>query len=464
MNGDKIMKIFPTPNEITLAEFQKQEGSLIAKYGLPKDVVFCTRCVISNQRPNSTVEYTHTANSQKKTIHFDEDGVCDACRFAEKKQKINWEERERELKDLCDRFRRNDGSYDCLVPGSGGKDSFFAAHILKYKYNMHPLTVTWAPHIYTPWGWKNFQAWIHSGLDNILVTPNGKTHRLLTRLAVENLFHPFQPFILGQKSLAPKIALKFNIPLIFYGENEAEYGNPIAATNSSRMDNRYYSIKDKDSVFISGVSIRELIEAFDIQDYDLNMYLPASPDEVENRVEFHYLGYYLKWHPQYNYYYAVEHGGFQASPERTPGTYSKYNSIDDKMDDLHYYTTYIKFGIGRATYDAAQEIRSGDITREEGVALVRRFDGEFPDRFIDEIFEYLSIDQKSFPNACKILEHPIMTREYFQDLTDRFRSPHLWKYGDGRWKLRHPIWKDFSSLHYKTMQEHTALRWHGNCF
>ena len=87
----------------------------------------------------------------------------------------------------------------------------------------------------------------------------------------------------------------------------------------------------------------------------------------------------------------------QASPERTPGTYSKYNSIDDRIDDFHYYTTFVKFGIGRATYDAAQEIRSGDITRDEGVALVRRYDGEFPERFAEEIFRYLSIPRQGVP-------------------------------------------------------------------
>ncbi|HRE31718.1 MAG TPA: N-acetyl sugar amidotransferase, partial [Candidatus Berkiella sp.] len=96
-----------------------------------------------------------------------------------------------------------------------------------------PLTVTWAPHIYTPWGWQNFQSWIKAGFDNYLMTPNARIHRLLTRLAVENLFHPFQPFILGQKNLAPKMAKLFNIPLVFYGENEAEYGNPIGDTNNS---------------------------------------------------------------------------------------------------------------------------------------------------------------------------------------------------------------------------------------
>lgn len=114
----------------------------------------------------------------------------------------------------------------------------------------------------------------------------------------------------------------------------------------------------------------------------------------------------FKMAPQSCYYYAVENGGFQASPERTPGTYSKYNSIDDRIDDLHYYTTGIKFGIGRATYDAAQEIRSGDINREEGLALVKRFDHEFPERFIDELFSYLSISENDFPVAYKRFENP----------------------------------------------------------
>src|SRR5579872_3970207 len=126
---------------------------LQAYYGLPREVKFCTRCVISNQRPNSTVEFQHTRQSRKETISIDAEGVCDACRVTERKNTtIDWAARERELRDLCDQYRRNDGYYDCLLPGSGGKDSFFAAHKLKYEYGMHPLTVTWAPHIHTDWG------------------------------------------------------------------------------------------------------------------------------------------------------------------------------------------------------------------------------------------------------------------------------------------------------------------------
>ena len=434
------MKLFPRTREIDLSEFQSSSGSLSAKYGLPENVTFCQRCVTSNQKPISAIEFQHTASSGKQAIHLDEKNICDACRVTEKKQAIDWQVREAELRALCDKHRSTDGSYDCLVPGSGGKDSFVAAHMLKYKYGMHPLTVTWAPHVYTDWGWRNFQRWIHAGFDNYLCTPNGRVHRLLTRLAVENLFHPFQAFILGQKSLAPKMAVLHQIPLVFYGENEAEYGNPIGDSDSATRQWKYFSAPEKSSIHLGGTSIKDLTTDFGLEEVDLDPYLPANPEGLQKLgIEVHYLGYYLKWHPQSCYYYSVEHGGFEASPERTPGTYSKYNSIDDRIDDFHYYTTFIKYGIGRATYDAAQEIRSGDINREEGVALVKKFDGEFPTRFADEIFAYLSIPEKEFPKASKMFEQPTIDLAYFNNLADSFRSPHLWSYKDDQWSLRHQV-------------------------
>jgi N-acetyl sugar amidotransferase len=430
---------YPTPVDLT--QFAKGNTEPQALYGLPPEVKYCKMCVISNQRPNSAVEYNHTKQSKKETIHFDENGICDACKFTERKRHaIDWKGRDQQLRELCDKYRKNDGSYDCIVPGSGGKDSFYASHILKTQYGMHPLTVTWAPHVYTDWGWKNFQSWIHAGHDNYLMTPNGRVHRLLTRLSTELLFHPFQAFMFGQKSLAPKMALLFNIPLVFYGENEAEYGNPIGDTENAKRDWSYFTAEDQTKIYLGGVSIGELKSDFGINQNDLQPYLPADPNQIaEKKIEVHYLGHYLRWHPQSCYYYAVEHGGFQASPERTPGTYSKYNSIDDRIDDLHYLTTGIKFGLGRASYDAAQEIRSGDINREEGVALVKKFDHEYPYRFEDELFHYLSLDKKEFPIASKMFEHPIMNRDYFKLLTDKFRSPHLWVNEMGNWKLRHPV-------------------------
>lgn len=397
---------------------------LEAYYGLPKEVVFCKRCVMSNQRPSSYPEFKHTKARITPTMHIDEEGVCDACRTAEQKELIDWEERERQLWALCDKHRKNDGSFDCLVPGSGGKDSAYQAHVLKYKYGMHPLTVTWPPILYTDYGYENFNNWIEvGGFDNISFKPNGRVQKLLTRLSIQNLLHPFQTFILGQKNLGPKIAAKWGIELIFYGENEAEYGNPLADNSTSLRDKSYFTMSHIDEVFLGGVSIRELRERYDVDMADLMIYLPPPADEIERaNIEVHYLGYYLKWTPQESYYYAVEHTGFKARPFRTQGTYSKYNSIDDKIDDLHYFTTYIKFGLGRATYDASQEVRNNHLTREEAVALVRKFDGEVPDRYLDEVMSHLE-----------------MTTEEFFGLCDKARSPHLWAKDGAEWKLRHSV-------------------------
>ncbi|WP_397600378.1 N-acetyl sugar amidotransferase [Silvanigrella sp.] len=402
-------------------------GKYTTKYGLPEKVIFCKKCVMSNQRPASTSEFRHTVESKKVTLNIDSEGVCDACRTAEQKNIIDWDSREKELLILCDKYRKNDGSYDCIVPGSGGKDSAYAAHLLKYKYGMHPLTITWPPIMYTEYGYQNFKNWIEiGGFDNITFKQNGKVMRLLTKLSIENLLHPFQTFILGQKNLAPKIASKFGIPLVFYGENEAEYGNPIAENSSSLRDKSYFTMNNIDEIYLGGVSIKELREKYEIPLADLMAYMPASINELQSsNIEVHYLGYYKKWVPQEVYYYAVENTGFKPRPFRTQGTYSKYNSIDDKIDDLHYYTTFMKFGIGRTTYDASQEIRNSHIDRKEGCALVKRFDGEFPDRYFTEVVEYLDIKPDEFLRLC-----------------DEARSEHLWKKVGSEWKLRHTVNKD----------------------
>jgi hypothetical protein len=178
-----------------------------------------------------------------------------------------------------------------------------------------------------------------------------------------------------------------------------------------------------DDIYLGGVSIGELKEKYKVSEADLMSFLPAPAKELEAfDIQVHYLGYYLRWTPQEVYYYAVENTGFQARPFRTQGTYSKYNSIDDKIDDLHYYTTFMKFGIGRCTYDASQEIRNQHITREEAQALVKKFDGEFPDKYFNEIMDYIG-----------------MSPERFHELCDQFKSPHLWAKENGTWKLRHTV-------------------------
>jgi len=407
-------------------------------WGLPAEVKFCKICNITNQRPNSVNEYEHTRDSRKNTIKFNAQGVCAACVNKEKQHTtVDWKKREEELIALCDKYRRNDGSYDCIVPGSGGKDSVFASWLLKYKYGMHPLTVTWSPHLYTDVGWKNFQSWVHrGGFDNFLFTPNGRVHRLLTRLAVQNLLHPFQPFIIGQKTFVTKMCLQYDIPLAFYGEMPGEYGT---SAGGDQADEKKFADKagsgfsldmtggkSVDDLRLGGTSVREIIDRHDVSLNDLKAYLPLDPALLQQKkMDVYYLGYFVKWDPQECYYFSVDKIGFEANPVRTEGTYSKYNSLDDRIDGFFYYTSWIKFGMGRAMQDSSQEVRNKKITTEEGKSLVKKFDGEFPKRYYAEFLEYVG-----------------MTDEQFIALCDEFRSPHLWAKVNGEWKLKHTVNKD----------------------
>ena len=399
-------------------------------YNLPEKIIFCKKCVLSNQRPSSIPEFKHIRSREGASyLNIDDKtGVCDACAVAEHKDKsIDWELREKELSILCDKHRSKNSDYDCIVPGSGGKDSVYASHILKYQYGMNPLTITWPPILYTDYGYKNFKNWIEvGGFDNLTIKPNGKVMKALTKLSIENLLHPFQTFILGQKNLAPKIAQKYNIPLVFYGEAESEYGNPIAEHSNSMRKSEYYSIKSNKDLYLAGHSLKELEEKHGLTSKDLSIFLPIDEKNLTKaEIQIHYLGYYKKWVPQEAYYFSVENANFSARPYRSQGTYSKYNSIDDKIDDLHYYTTFIKFGLGRATYDASQEIRNKHLTLDEGKLLVKKYDGEFPDKYFKEILNYIDMEETKFHELC-----------------DSFRSPHLWIKTDSEWKLRHTVNKD----------------------
>jgi len=381
----------------------------------PKKVIFCKKCVVSNQRPRITIS---------------KEGICSACEYAYRKYNvIDWESREKKLKKLLSKYRSRDGSWDVIVPVSGGKDSGYVAHQLKYVYGMHPLCVAWAPFKYTDIGWKNFTNFVASGFDVLSFYPNGKLHRKLARVAFETIGDAWQPFTYGQKAYALHIALKFKIPLVFYGENgEVEYGG-----STKDADKPYETLEDWEKIHFKGVTVDKLIrtgieigvfDKADIDDKTFEFYRqPDLGDLAKFNIRLHWFSYYKKWVPQENFYYAQKHTGFVANEEgRSEGTYSKYASLDDKTDGFHFFLAYIKFGIGRATSDAAHEIRDGHITRDEGVALVKRYDGQFPQKYFKEFLEYLDI-----------------TEEHFWEIVDMWRSPHIWKKVGQGWKLRHNV-------------------------
>jgi N-acetyl sugar amidotransferase len=380
---------------------------LIKQYNLPLKISFCRKCTISNQRPRIT---------------FDEQGVCSACNYAEyKRTRVNWSERETELVELCNKYRKNNGEYDVIVPCSGGKDGSFVAHMLKYKYQMNPLAVSWAPLKSTSLGRQNLDAFIASGFNHILGTPNPQTTRKLTNLAFNYLGDPFQPFIYGQTNFPLHMAVKNNVQLIMYGENgEVEYGGNMKNAFRPTRD-----IEDHDEHYFSGLPPQFWME-HGVSENDLYPFMPPKYEDItKNKTQIHFFGYYKFWDPQENYYYCREHTGFTPNSERSEGTYSKYASLDDQIDGFHYYLAYIKFGIGRTTSDAAHEIRDGKITRDEGIALIKRYDHEFPSKYYENFLEYCSI-----------------TNEQAMDVIDSWRSDHIWKNEGGVWKLRNPIWNE----------------------
>ena len=398
-------------------------------YGLPENVTFCKLCVISNQRPSSTVEFKSSDGKNKSGISINENGICDACSYNKKKSEINWSEREGQLFKFLEKYRKNNGEYDCIVPSSGGKDSSFTAHILKTKYNMNPLAVTWAPNMWTEAGFENFNNLSKvGGVDSILITPNGKLHRYLTKISFLNLGHPFQPFIHGQKIIGPKMAKKLNIPLVIYGENQAEYGNKLEDNLSHYMNNQFFSVEDDfnfEDIRFGGKSIQSIIDEKKFNFKDFSTYLPLRKKEVlDSQIQMIFLGYFEKWDPQECFYYATKNTGFRPAKERSDGTYSKYTEIDDKIVPIHFYTTFIKFGIGRSSYDAAQEIRNDKITREEGINLVEKFDGEFPKTYFKDFLDYIEISEEDFYKKI-----------------DELRSPHLWEKKGNEWNLKKSIFR-----------------------
>ncbi len=377
---------------------------------------WCKKCVVSNQRPR---------------IIFDKDGVCSGCQNTEyKNNKIDWEKRERELVDLLDKHRSNDGLWDVIVPSSGGKDSGFVAHQLRYKYGMHPLTVTWSPLQYTDIGFQNFESCINAGFTNLLCTPNGKLQRKLARLSFEELGDAFHVFVLGQISYPFQMALKLGIKLVFYGENgEAEYaGDPEYADKPYKPSSEWVKQHFKGLTFREllayGLKNKEYLSEDDYSESDLMFYEPPTAEQLDKAgiAGKYFYSYYHKWSPQENYYYCIEHTGFKPNSERSEGTYSKYSSLDDKMDGFHYYMRYIKFGLGRCLEEAAHEVRDGHITREEGVALMRKYEGEFPEKYFKDFLDYLDISE-----------------DHFWEVVNNWRAPHLWKKINSEWLLKFPI-------------------------
>ena len=364
-------------------------------------VFWCKTCLNMSTRPR---------------IAFDDLGRCNACVWTEEKNTLDWSKRRSELISLLEKFKSKDGGFDCVVPCSGGKDGSHVAYNLKHKYGMNPLAITIRPALSMDIGDKNLYNFIHSGYNHLHVTPNPKVMQVLNKYGFIEKGFPYYGWLIAIHTAVIRTAYNFNIPLMFYGEDgEVEDGGSMENKNRSLYDIEYMK-----RVYLEGGYEKVLQKAVDdeiIVDNDLYFFKFPKQEEIKKfSLSFTHWSYYENWDPYRNYLTAKNYCGLLEKEDTNSGTFTNFAQNDQALYSLHAYLMYLKFGFGRATQDAGIEIRRGAMTREQGVNLVRLYDGHYPEEFLQTYLDYYE-----------------MSQEEFDRVIDKWVNKNLFKMVNGRW-------------------------------
>ncbi|MFH1171410.1 MAG: N-acetyl sugar amidotransferase [bacterium] len=344
-------------------------------------MTYCTNCVMPNTKPD---------------LHFDEKGVCDACRSAELKDKIDWTAREKEFRTLIEQYRSKDGSqYDCIIPVSGGKDSTYQAYVIKELYGLNPLCVTFAPTYPTELGRINLQnLYTTFGVDHILFNKNPKVYKAMCLEGFRRVGDHEWPNHLGIFTVPIRVAVNYRIPLLVWGENsQLEYGGPATARQKPVLDRRWL----EEFGGLLGNRTEDMIGVEGITRADLKPYYYPTDEELASvGVTGIFLGYFFKWDAR-TQVDIVKSRGFSVKEDGPiEGTFTNYENLDDGLVSIHDYFKYTKFGFGRATDHACLDIRNKRMTRNEGVEIVKKYDGKLFMEVVEKFCEFFAITQKEF--------------------------------------------------------------------
>ena len=361
------------------------------------NVKWCSNCLAMSTRPR---------------ISFDERGWCNACRWMEKKKTLNWGSREEKLIQLLDKHRRSDGSFDCLVPVSGGKDGSYVAYNLKYEYGMNPLCVTVTPALPLELGEKNLRTFVESGFNHISINPAFEAMRILNKRGLVEMGFPYYGWLIAIQAAPIRIAAQFGIGLVFYGEDgEVEYGG---STETDK--NPIYDVQYMKKIYLEG-GYEKVLEGSGLAESYLAFF--RFPDDgllARSPIDITHWSYFENWDPYRNYLIAKEHCGLKEAEDTNSGTFTNFAQNDQALYALHTYLMYLKFGFGRANQDASIEIRRGAMDRQQAVNLVRIYDGHYPEEFIDTYLDYYQ-----------------MSKEEFDAVLDKYANTKLFVKRDGRW-------------------------------
>ena len=351
--------------------------------------------------------------STRPRITFDERGWCNACQWMEEKRTLDWSVRRAELERLLDRFRRTDGGFDCVVPVSGGKDGSYVSYQLKHVHGMNPLAVTVTPALALPLGNENLRRFIDSGYDHVQINPNPEVMRTLNTQGFIHQGFPYYGWLIAIQAGVLRLAAQLGISLVMYGEEgETEYGG------SSEFKYRpTVSIDYMRAVYLEGgqdaVFAASKLAATDLQFYEF----PTEHELGGRDLLIGRWSYFESWDPYRNYLVAKEHCGLREAEGSNDGTFTNFAQNDQALYALHTYLMYLKFGFGRATQDAGIEIRRGAMTRDQGLNLVRLYDGSFPEEHLATYLDYFR-----------------MGTEEFDAVLARWVDRDLFELRDGRWR------------------------------
>ena len=364
--------------------------------------------------------------STRNRITFDDRGWCNACQWMEEKKTMNWAPRHKELFELLKKNRSKTGSFDCIVPVSGGKDGSYVAHMLKHEYGMNPLAVTVRPALSLEVGDKNLHNFIHSGYDHIHITPNPIVLDRLNKYGFIEKGFPYYGWLIAIMSAVIRTASNFKIPLLFYGEDgEVEYGGSTETKNKALYDISYM----KRIYFEGGYEkvFDRIRKDTDISEADLSFFKFPEDDEVtEIGLSFTHWSYFENWDSYRNYIVAKEHCGLIEKEEGNSDTFTNFSQNDQALYALHAYVMYLKYGFGRATQDAGIEIRRGSMTRDQALNLVKMYDNAYPHHLIDTYLDYYK-----------------MTKDEFDAVLDLYANKNLFEKIDGIWQPKFTPGEDF---------------------
>ena len=359
---------------------------------------YCKNCLFPETKPD---------------LYFNNEGVCSACISSlEKESKINWSERKKEFEKIIDYYKLDEDEigYDCLIPVSGGKDSTYQAYVMKEIYGMNPLCVCFETAMVTDVGRKNIDNISKMGIDLIHFKKNSNVYKKMVIEGFKDVGDEMWANHIGIFTIPIMFAVKFKIPLVIWGENpQQEYGAPNINSIKNRNLNRKWV---EEFGGLLGYRIQDMIGVNGITKKELTPYFYPSDKDIEKvGVTGLFLGSYFFWDAR-KQLDIVKKNGFSVKEDGpVEGTYTNYENIDEELHGIHDYLKYVKYGFGRATDHASIDIRNNRLTRQEGIELVKKYEGKYPHQGVLKFIKYTGLSKLEIDEVFNSFTNPLLFKQ-----------------------------------------------------